>query len=119
MTTPDDNDLKETKRIMGALVRQPPKPHAEMKVGKARSFLAVAWNNGSHHRSGAGYGLKISAADRDAHLRREWGTVDLYFPGRDKPAAVNVDKESLWGGTCRELISREIGEWLISNHMAP
>jgi hypothetical protein len=28
--------LDEAKRIMGALVRQPPKPHAEMKLGKPR-----------------------------------------------------------------------------------
>jgi hypothetical protein len=84
-----------------------------------QGFLAVGWNNGSHHQSGAGYGLKISAADRDAYFKREWGTVDLYFPGISKPATVNVKKPSFWGGTCKELISREIGGWLISNRIAP
>jgi hypothetical protein len=32
MTKPDD--LKGTKALMGALIRQPPKHHDEMKVGK-------------------------------------------------------------------------------------
>jgi hypothetical protein len=84
-----------------------------------RGFPVVAWNNGAHHASGAGYGLKMSAADRDAHIRREWGVVELYLPGRAEPARVNVNKESLWSGNCRELISREIGMWLIKNRMAP
>ncbi len=30
------SDLKETKKIMGALVRMKPKPHEEMKLGKKR-----------------------------------------------------------------------------------
>jgi hypothetical protein len=34
MTT--SNELEKTKRLMGALVRRPPKPHDEMKVGKKR-----------------------------------------------------------------------------------
>lgn len=31
-----DSDLDETKRLMGALIRQPPKLHEDMKVGKAK-----------------------------------------------------------------------------------
>jgi len=31
------DDLEATKRLMGALVRMPPKPHEEMKIGKPRS----------------------------------------------------------------------------------
>jgi hypothetical protein len=30
------NPLDETKRFMGALGRMPPKPHKEMKLGKAK-----------------------------------------------------------------------------------
>jgi hypothetical protein len=81
---------------------------------RRREFKAVAWNNGR-----TGYGLKVSAIDRDAYLKREWGSVDLYLPGRDQPARVNVNKDSLWNKTCRELISKEIGAWLIDNGMAP
>jgi hypothetical protein len=31
----DDKDLQETKRLMVALLRRPPKPHEEMKIGKS------------------------------------------------------------------------------------
>jgi hypothetical protein len=31
-----DPKLEEAKRIMGALLRMPPKPHDEMKLGKPR-----------------------------------------------------------------------------------
>jgi len=34
--TPRKNDLEQTKRLMGALVRMPPKPHEDMKVGKPK-----------------------------------------------------------------------------------
>jgi hypothetical protein len=84
-----------------------------------KGFIVVAWNNSAHHASGAGYGLKMSAADRDVHIKRERDTVDLYLPGRPQPAIVNVNKSSFWSGNCRELISREIGTWLISHGMTP
>ena len=32
---PRDKRLKEAKNLMGALVRMKPKPHEEMKIGKA------------------------------------------------------------------------------------
>jgi hypothetical protein len=31
-----DGELEDVKRLMGALVRQPPKPHEKMKLGKPR-----------------------------------------------------------------------------------
>jgi hypothetical protein len=79
-----------------------------------QDFQVVAWSNG-----GTGYGLKISAVDRDAYLKREWGSVDLYLPGSGQPTKVNVDKDSLWNKSCRELISEEIGAWLVANGLAP
>jgi len=30
------NQIEDTKRLMGALVRMKPKPHEEMKVGKSK-----------------------------------------------------------------------------------
>jgi hypothetical protein len=64
-------------------------------------------------------GLKMSTTDRDAYLKREWGSVDLYLDGQSRPVKMNVDKNSLWNDTRRELISQEIGSWLIGNGMAP
>lgn len=57
--------------------------------------LAVAWNNGSYHQTGAGYGLKLAAADRVAHMRRAWGRIFLFLTGRREPALVNIDKDML------------------------
>ena len=51
---------------------------------------ATAWNNGAHHRSGAGYGLSVSAADRDRFFRRIWRTVRLRIDNGE-PFAVNID----------------------------
>ena len=81
--------------------------------------IVTAWNNGAHHSSGAGYGVKLTTKDRDAYLKREWGRVEIYLPGRANPTKVNVEKDSLWGRQCRELISHEIGKWLLATGMAP
>ena len=81
--------------------------------------IVTAWNNGAHHSSGAGYGVKLTTKDRDVYLKREWGGVEIYLPGRANPTKVNVEKDSFWGRQCRELISHEIGKWLLSTGMAP
>ncbi len=77
-------------------------------------LFAVAWNNGTYRPTGGGYGLKLSAADRDIYIRREWEHVLLFLPGRQDSVRINIDKPSFWNDTCRELISREIGAWLIT-----
>jgi hypothetical protein len=82
-------------------------------------FTVTAWNNGKHHDSGAGYGLRVSAADRDRYFKREWGTVTLQLPGVDHSVGVNIDKDSFWRAMCRELISKEIGVWLLKTGAAP
>ncbi len=43
----------------------------------------------------------------------------LEFEGEAEQAVVNVEKESFWSSACRELISKEIGSWLIKNRKAP
>jgi hypothetical protein len=35
--TREDDDLKKTKALMGALLRMPPKPHSEMKLRKPKA----------------------------------------------------------------------------------
>ena len=80
---------------------------------------ATAWRNGSPDERGNGYGLKISAVDRDAFLKRTFGSIDLYLSGVPRPVSVNIHKASMWEGTCRELISKEIGAWLMRMGLAP
>ena len=79
----------------------------------------TAWNNGQHHRTGAGYGFKLRAEDRDTHFKKSWSTVFVSLPGGSDEVPVNIAKSSFWGGTCRELISREFGHWLIHHGYAP
>ena len=48
-------------------------------------MIWVGWNNGKHHLTGAGYGLKVNAADRDQYFSRVWQTVLIELPGREAP----------------------------------
>lgn len=79
----------------------------------------TAWNNGSHHSTGAGYGFKVLADDRDKYFQRSWRTVFVSLPRVEGTVEVNVAKPSFWGSSCRELINREFGRWLIENGYAP
>lgn len=82
-------------------------------------MIVTAWNNGQHHATGAGYGLKIDVRDRDQYFRREWRSVILKLEGEDGTIEVNIAKPSFWNATCRELISAAIGCWLLKNRLAP
>lgn len=78
----------------------------------------VAWNNGRHHCSGAGYGIKVSRADRDTHFRKSWKSVVIILPSKEK-IEVNTNKKSFWDDTCRELIHNGIGRWMRDCGIAP
>ena len=78
-------------------------------------MIVTAWNNGKHHQSGAGYGIKISEQDRDRFFQRKWNSVILLLGNESSSVEVNIDKPSFWGKVCRELISKEIGLWLFAN----
>lgn len=82
-------------------------------------MIVTAWNNGSHSKSGSGYGIKLDASDRDRCFDRDWKSVRLSLEGVPDVIEVNIDKPSFWGIMCRELISAEIGRWLISNGLVP
>ncbi len=82
-------------------------------------MIVTAWNNGDHWKSGAGYGVKLDASDRDRFFRRDWKSIYLSLEGSSKVIEVNIAKPSFWGITCRELISVEIGRWLIRNGLVP
>ncbi len=82
-------------------------------------MLVTAWNNGSFTTSGAGYGVRLNASDRDHFFKREWKTIELELDGSSVIVSVNIAKESFWGTACRELINAEIGRWLIRNNLAP
>lgn len=79
----------------------------------------TTWKNGPHNATGAGYGFKIRAEDRDRYFERSWSTAFVSLPGVDQEVEVNVAKASFWSDTCRELISREFGRWLIQHGYSP
>jgi len=81
-------------------------------------MIVTAWNNGAHHESGAGYGLKIAAEDRDYYFSQDWQSIVLQLANQNR-VKVNIDKPSFWSSTCRELIHQEIGRWLRSQALAP
>ena len=78
-------------------------------------MVVTAWNNGSYSKSGAGYGVKLAADDRDRYFQRNWKTIELELEGYANVIKVNVAKPSFWNSKCRELIHSDIGRWLIDN----
>jgi hypothetical protein len=89
-----------------------------LKRAGGNEVKVKAWNNGKHHHSGAGFGLKISATDRDCYFKKSWNSVFVLLPN-GKKVEVNTKKASFWNDSCRELISKEIGVWLIASQKAP
>ena len=80
------------------------------------SFRVTAWTNGSPSTTGSGFGLKLTVRDRDKYFKKSIKSVMLYLSGESEFITVNTDKPSFWNG-CRELISKDIGAWLIENNM--
>jgi hypothetical protein len=83
-----------------------------------KMMIVTAWNNGKNLNSGAGYGVKINARDRDTFFEG-LDQIELEIPGEPVPVLINNKKKSFWGSTCRELIHKKIGICLINNKLAP
>ncbi len=72
---------------------------------------ASAWNNGNpDYNSGAGLGLHIFTNYEKNIFGKKFETIDLYYNGELIAKDVNVTDKN-----CPELISSEIGKWLIDN----
>ncbi len=82
-------------------------------------MIVKAWNNGDYHQDGNGYGIKITSRDRDQYFDASWKKIILELDGENKLVEVNISKKCFWIETCRELISKEIGKWLIKNRLSP
>ena len=82
-------------------------------------MIVTAWNNGDHHATGAGYGLKISITDRNRYFHRRWQYIVLELEGQPTTVKINVAKPSFWNNTCHELIYAAVGRWLIEHKLAP
>jgi hypothetical protein len=83
-------------------------------------MIVTAWKGGNSNRqSSGGYGLKVAIKDRDRYFSKDWKSVVLYLGDHLTIAKANIDKLSFWNDTCHELISKDIGLWLIDNGLAP
>jgi len=71
----------------------------------------TAWNNGDYNPSGAGYGLRLDPAERDAVFDRTWSEVIVDLPNGVGELRLPLSP-SFWRD-CPELRSAEIGKWLI------
>ena len=80
-------------------------------------FIGTAWKGGNSSISGAAYGIRLTVHDRDRYFRKP--NAILRLEGKAGDVYVNTDKPSFWSGTCRELISKDIRLWLISNNKVP
>ena len=76
---------------------------------------ATGWSNGQPLPTGAGYGVRVSAHDRDQYFEYGWDHVIVGLDG--DTARVQLSK-SFWR-SCPELRSAAIGRWLKRNDMAP
>lgn len=81
------------------------------KATRVNKFVVTAWNNGKFNRTGAGYGLRLHATDRDAVFNRSWSDVVVDLPNSKK---ARIRLSSPFWCACPELRSAEIGRWLIS-----
>ncbi len=72
---------------------------------------ATAWSNGSPTSSEAGYGLRISAVDRDRFFDRAWTEIVLDLPDQSSTSIPLSD--SFWK-RCSELRSAAVGRWLLT-----
>ncbi|HVC70055.1 MAG TPA: hypothetical protein VNC61_07285 [Acidimicrobiales bacterium] len=79
-------------------------------------MYATAWHNGGPPEDPAGYGLRLTKADRDRYFDSSWEEVVLEMDGA--PAASIPLSPSFWR-SCSELRSATIGNWLLSTDAAP
>ncbi|HUZ95267.1 MAG TPA: hypothetical protein VMU57_10175, partial [Edaphobacter sp.] len=83
-------------------------------------MIWTAWHNGSHHDPFTGFGFKISEVDRDLCFIPSWKKVAIALPvgAGFVLTEANIDKPSFWGD-CRELITKDIGVWMMTRKYAP
>lgn len=80
-------------------------------IMRPTSMKVTAWNSGKYNRSGAGYGLRLDPADRNAVFNRSWSDVVLDLP--NGTAGVRIKLSPAFWRDCPEFRSAEIGKWLI------
>ncbi len=80
-------------------------------------MIVTGWNNGSpNNRTGAGYGIRITAQDQERYIKKSWSLVSIEFESGD---SVNIRLSASFWRKCSELRNTKIGKWMINNRFAP
>lgn len=79
-------------------------------------MLLQGWHKGRPSEEPGGYGLRLTAGDRDRNFDNTWTSVDVELDGGP---TITVDLSPSFWRSCPELRSAEIGQWLIDNGVAP
>ncbi len=76
-------------------------------------MIVSTWNASSYNDSGAGYGVRISASDREKFFDKSWKSIILYI-GKFENSVILPIRGTFWT-ICPELRNMKIGEYLIVN----
>ncbi len=80
-------------------------------------MIVKGWNNGKHNnKTGSGYGLALTKADRDKYFKQSWEEIIIDLGGSE---LVQVKLSKSFWKDCIELRSSKIGKWLINKELAP
>ncbi len=110
---PGRNQIARAVPPAGPVPRTPGAP----STSKDFSPMVVhAWNNGSWHSTGAGYGIRLSRETRDRNFSRGWDKVTLVFGGSH---TTEVSITSSFWEHVPTLRSADLGRWLIQSGLAP
>jgi len=74
----------------------------------------TAWSNGRPTPTGAGYGIRVTYADRATHFGAA-DSIEVVVDGEVVPIKLS---RTFWS-TCPELRSSRIGAWLLREGLAP
>jgi hypothetical protein len=80
-------------------------------------MVVTGWNNGSpNHKSGAGYGIRITRQDQERYFKKSWSSITIEFESGD---SVDIRLSNSFWRRCSELRNAKIGKWMINNRLAP
>jgi len=80
-----------------------------------KKIIVSSWNNGKHDPRGNGYGIRIGKNNR-LLFDKNWESFELSIEGND---FFEVSITSGFWRNCPEFRDERIGQWFISNNLAP
>ncbi len=82
-----------------------------MSTAKHPVMITTTWNNGAHHQTGAGYGLRFQKADVRAHFQPHWVKVKFEATYGQHNQVFDLPLAATFYPKCHEIRSKQIGQW--------